>query len=162
DLLAEARLIYRLRDERGLYSDIWAAGILRHAVLEAGRRLVAAGRLERADLLVEAGLDEMRALLSGAGGPSSAELESRGAYRSTASVAEVPATLGPISSGPPPASWMPRATARAESAVGVSIAGIWNESPAPSEAAVVRGLGVSAGLVEGIARVIHDVSGFAR
>jgi hypothetical protein len=30
-LLAEARLTYRLRDERGIYSDIWAAGIMRCA-----------------------------------------------------------------------------------------------------------------------------------
>ncbi|MEO6469946.1 MAG: hypothetical protein ABIP21_12675, partial [Acidimicrobiia bacterium] len=29
ELLAEARLIYRLRDERGVFSDIWASGIMR-------------------------------------------------------------------------------------------------------------------------------------
>jgi hypothetical protein len=36
DLLGEARLTYRLRDERGIYSDIWASGLMRRAVL-AGR-----------------------------------------------------------------------------------------------------------------------------
>jgi pyruvate,water dikinase len=162
DLLGEARLMYRLRDERGLYSDIWAAGIFRHAVLEAGRRLVVAGRLERADLLVEADADEMRALLSNRPGPSGAELAARAQYRSTASPAEAPATLGPASGGPPPAAWMPRDTARLESAIGMGIAGIWTESSAPSEARLVRGLGVSAGLAEGIARVVQDVNGFGK
>jgi phosphohistidine swiveling domain-containing protein len=162
ELLAEARLIYRLRDERGLYSDIWAAGIFRHAVLEAGRRLVAAGRLAEADLLVEADASEMRALLTGGTAPSSAELAARAKYRSTASPAEAPATLGPASGGPPPAAWMPRDTARLESAIGMGIAGIWTESSAPSEARLVRGLGVSAGLAEGIARVVQDVNGFGK
>ena len=31
ELLGEARLMSRLRDERGLYSDVWAAGIARRA-----------------------------------------------------------------------------------------------------------------------------------
>ena len=66
------------------------------------------------------------------------------------------------SSDLPPAAWMPRDTARLETAIGMGIAGIWSESSAPSEARLVRGLGVSAGLAEGIARVVHDVTGFAR
>src|SRR5262249_31775527 len=43
-LLREARLMYRLRDERGVYSDIWASGIMRRSALAAGRRLVSGGR----------------------------------------------------------------------------------------------------------------------
>ena len=31
ELLGEARLMYRLRDERGVYSDIWASGLMRRA-----------------------------------------------------------------------------------------------------------------------------------
>ena len=42
ELLGEARLMYRLRDERGVFSDIWASGLMRRAVLAAGRRLAAA------------------------------------------------------------------------------------------------------------------------
>ena len=41
--LAEARLVNRLRDERGVYSDGWATGLARRALLEAGRRLHGAG-----------------------------------------------------------------------------------------------------------------------
>ena len=36
ELLGEARVMYRLRDERGVYSDIWASGLMRRAALEAG------------------------------------------------------------------------------------------------------------------------------
>ena len=43
ELLGEARLMYRLRDERGVFSDIWASGIMRRAVLAAGRRLAGQG-----------------------------------------------------------------------------------------------------------------------
>ncbi len=39
ELLAEARLMYRIRDERGVFSDIWASGIMRRAV--PGRRSTA-------------------------------------------------------------------------------------------------------------------------
>jgi hypothetical protein len=47
ELLGEARLTYRLRDERGVYSDIWAAGIMRRAALAAGRRVAGRGRLAK-------------------------------------------------------------------------------------------------------------------
>jgi len=44
----------------------------------------------------------------------------------------------------------------------MGVSQIWSESSAPSEARLIRGLGVSAGQVEGIARVVQDVTGFAR
>ncbi len=48
ELLGEARLMYRLRDERGIYSDSWASGLMRRAVLAGGRRLADQGRIQRA------------------------------------------------------------------------------------------------------------------
>ena len=48
ELLGEARLTYRLRDERGIYSDIWASGLMRRAVLAGGRRLQSSGRIHAA------------------------------------------------------------------------------------------------------------------
>jgi len=160
ELLAEARLVYRVRDERALYGDIWAAGIFRHALLEAGRRLVASGRLARPELMLEASRDEIRALLTGGAGPSSATLAERAGHRSTLSPHDMPAGLGPASAGPPPGDWMPPDSARLEQAIAMCIGGIWNESSAPSEARLVRGIGVSAGTIEGTARVVHDVTGF--
>jgi pyruvate,water dikinase len=38
ELLGEARRNYRLRDERGVYSDIWASGIMRRAALASPTR----------------------------------------------------------------------------------------------------------------------------
>jgi hypothetical protein len=36
-LLEEARLTYPIRDERGVFSDIWASGLMRRAALAGGR-----------------------------------------------------------------------------------------------------------------------------
>jgi pyruvate,water dikinase len=36
ELLEEARTMYRIRDERGVFSDIWASGIMRRAAIAAG------------------------------------------------------------------------------------------------------------------------------
>src|SRR5437588_6196439 len=77
ELLAEARLMYRLRDERGVFSDIWASGLMRRAVLGAGRRLAAAGKVRQADHLIDATVEEMCALLAGGDQPGADELAGR-------------------------------------------------------------------------------------
>ena len=48
DRLGEAQLMNRLRDERGAYSDGWATGLARRAVLEAGRRYARGRQARRA------------------------------------------------------------------------------------------------------------------
>ena len=95
ELLAEARGNYRLRDERGVYSDIWASGLMRRAALAAGRRVAARGRIAAPAHLLEASLDEMCALLAGSGGPSADELAARAAYRATYTAKDVPPTARP-------------------------------------------------------------------
>src|SRR5882757_8066566 len=82
ELLGEARLTYRLRDERGVYSDIWAAGLMRRAALAAGQRVTGRGRLADPHQMLDASLDEMCALVAGTGGPSADELARRADYRS--------------------------------------------------------------------------------
>ncbi len=72
--LADARLINRMRDERGVYNDIWGAGISRTAILEAGRRLQARGTLSLAELALDATSDELNALMRGEDAVSDAEL----------------------------------------------------------------------------------------
>jgi pyruvate,water dikinase len=71
----EARLMYRLRDERGVFSDIWASGIMRRAALAAGRRLQGKGPRPRRRALHRRRL-RRDVLLGdpGAGGPSADEL----------------------------------------------------------------------------------------
>src|SRR4029077_16080423 len=68
ELLGEARLTYRLRDERGVYSDIWASGIMRRAALGSGRRVASRGGIATPQQMLDASLDEMCALVTGASG----------------------------------------------------------------------------------------------
>ena len=114
ELLGEARLMYRLRDERGVFSDIWASGLMRRAALAGGKRLAARGRIHDAGHFVDAGFDEMCALLRGADAPSADELAARAQYRATHRAKDAPPALGP----PPPAAGhvRPAAGARAHDA----------------------------------------------
>src|SRR5258706_9900031 len=83
ELLVEARLTYRLRDERGVYSDIWAAGLMRRAALAAGRLGASRGRIATAQHMLDASLDEMCAPVAGSGGPSAAQLARRAEHPPT-------------------------------------------------------------------------------
>ena len=94
ELLEEARLMYRIRDERGVFSDIWAAGIMRRAVLGAGRRLAASGRIDDPEHLVDAGFEEMCSLVFTGDGPSASELAARAKWRTTHSAKQAPPFLG--------------------------------------------------------------------
>ena len=162
ELLADAREIDRLRDERGIYSEIWASGLARRAVLAAAVPLVQAGRLDKAEHLVEADYDEMRQLIGTDTGPSAADLAGRAHYRATATLADAPATLGPVSSGPPPLAWLPEATRRWERAVMTAISALFKEPEARSEAKVARGLAVSCGTYEGTARLVTSPADLSR
>ncbi len=161
-LLAEARSVYRLRDERGIYCDIWAFGLARRAMLEAGERLVRTGRLARAAEFVEADYEEMQALIRGADGPTADELAQRARYRAQTTWADVPAMLGSPPGDPLPAEWLPSSAARAEVAIRVCIQAILVTPPPRTEARSVRGVGVSPGVYEGPARLIHGTADFAR
>src|SRR4051812_45359023 len=74
ELLGEARLMYRLRDERGVFSDAWASGLMRRATLAAGRRVASRGRIQDPAHMIDAGVEEMCALVTDAGGPSADDL----------------------------------------------------------------------------------------
>jgi rifampicin phosphotransferase len=161
ELLEEARLTYRLRDERGVYSDIWASGIARRAVLAAGRRLAARGQIDEPGHLIDAGVDEMRALLTGSDGPSAAELRERTTYRTTHSAKDAPATLG---SPPPPPdmSGLPPAVGRLMRATGIALEAVFGSSQAEHEEQLLRGLAASKGVYEGPARLVTGPSEFDR
>lgn len=161
DLLEEARLTYRLRDERGVFSDIWASGIMRRAAVACGRRLAAAGRIEDPEHFVDAGFEEMKALVSGTGGPSAAELAERNAFRLSLSVKDAPATLGPPPP-PPDMSGLPPGVARIMAAMMIVIGEIFGSSQAEHEEKLVRGLAASPGAYEGPARLVSGPAEFDR
>jgi phosphohistidine swiveling domain-containing protein len=162
ELLEEARLMYRLRDERGVFSDIWASGIMRRAALAAGRRLAAAGRLHAADHFVDAGFDEMRALVTGADEPSADELARRFALRTSLSAKDAPSHLGPPAPPPPDPSGLPPAVGRLMRAIGIAIGALFGSSEAAHEEHLIRGLAASKGVYEGPARCIAGPTEFDR
>jgi phosphohistidine swiveling domain-containing protein len=162
DLLEEARLTYRLRDERGVFSDIWASGIMRRAVVAAGRRLAAQGRIDDPEHLVDAGFDEMKALLTGTGGPSAEDLAKRHAFRTSHSAKDAPATLGTPPPPPPDPSGLPPGIARVMRATMIAVGEIFSSSEAEHEERLVRGLAASPGAYEGTARLIAGPTEFDR
>jgi pyruvate,water dikinase len=162
ELLAEARLTSRLRDERGLYSEVWAGGITRRAILAMGAALAAEGRLHEPAHLVDAGYDEMRSIIRGADGPSADELAERARYRATYRASDAPPFLGQAPEPPPPLDGLPPATARAMRAIGSAIHALFASSETESEAAVVRGIGASPGVYTGTARLVSGPAAFDR
>ena len=162
ELLGEARLVYRLRDERGVFSDIWASGIMRRAALGAGRRVSDRGGVHDPEHLIDAGLDEMCALVRGASEPSADELARRAAARAALGPKDAPPTLGPPPSPPPDPSGLPPGAARVMTAVGIAMGELFGSSEAEHDENLLRGLAASGGTYEGTARRIAGPSEFGR
>jgi phosphohistidine swiveling domain-containing protein len=162
ELIEEARVTYPIRDERGVFSDIWASGLMRRAALAGGRRLARKGRIHDAAHFVDAGLAEMRALLSGADRPSADELAQRSAYRAAHSCKEAPPVLGPPPPPGPDPSGLPPAAGRMMRAIGIALGALFGSSEAPHEEHMLRGLAASRGVYEGPARCVSHPSEFDR
>jgi len=94
-LLADARGLYGVRDDDNGVCFVWPLGLIRRGVLEAGKRLTAAGRLHVVDDLFDATPDEIGPVLRGEG-PSADELAARHSMRMTARELEPPIQLGDI------------------------------------------------------------------
>jgi len=161
-LLAEARLTYRLRDERGVYSDIWASGLMRRAALAAGRRVAERGRIASPPQMLEASLDEMCALVTGKDGPSTDELAKRAQYRAAYTAKDAPPVLGPPPPLPPDLSKLPPVVARLMRATLTSLGHIFGSSKAENKESVLYGLAASKGVYEGPARRVSGPTEFGR
>src|SRR5207249_5172051 len=162
ELLGEARLTYRLRDERGVYSDIWASGIMRRAVLAAGRRVASRGGIANPQQMLDASLDEMCALVTDAGGPSADELAKRTEYRATYTAKDAPPLLGPPEPPPPDLAALPPSVARVMRAIFIALGHLFGSSQAQHEEKVLHGLAASKGVYEGPARRVSSPSQFGR
>jgi pyruvate,water dikinase len=162
DRLAEARLTNRVRDERGVYSDGWATGLARRAVLEAGRRLVESNRLHAADHAVDLSPDELIALLQGQSGPSADVVGERVQWRTTKTVADAPPFLRAMPAPPPPVGVLPGAARRAANAVNASLMSLFGVPETPNTDAVLHGLAVNDGVYEGTARLVDQAVDFER
>ena len=162
ELLAEARLTYRLRDERGVYSDIWASGLMRRAALAAGRRVASRGRIAAPQHMLDASLDEMCALVAGTGGPSADELAERAGYRATYTAKDAPPLLGPPEPPPLDLATVPPSAARLMRATFIALGHLFGSSEAQNEEKVLYGLAASKGVYEGPARRVSGPSEFGR
>jgi phosphohistidine swiveling domain-containing protein len=162
ELLAEARLVSRLRDERGSCADLPAIGLTRRGILAAGARLARSGRITDPTHLIEADYAELRELVRTGRGPDAAELADRARYRERARYADAPPVLGPPPQEPLPPEWLPPSAARLERALGAVIQALLTTPEARTIGRAVHGLGASPGVYEGTARVVHGVREFAR
>ena len=162
ELVAEALLMYRIRDERGVFSDIWASGIARRAVISAGRRVAELGRIHNPEHFVDAGFDEMTSILSGSDAPSADELRARYEYRTSHSAKDAPPVLGDPPHPPPDPSGLPPGEARVMRAIGLGLGMLFGSSEAEHEEHMLRGLGASGGVYEGPARRVGGPADFDR
>jgi rifampicin phosphotransferase len=99
EYLSDARAVMDMRDDNGPLTAEWPLGLLRLALLEAGRRLVGSGRLVDAEHALELTHDEARRLFGDS--PPADEIARRAAERLTLSRLDPPLTLGPDEPEPP-------------------------------------------------------------
>jgi pyruvate,water dikinase len=162
ELVAEARLVNRLRDERGAYSDGWATGLARRAILEVGRRLHSRGLLLDPEHAADLQADELTALLRGEGGPSPDEAAAHHEWRTTRTIADAPPYLTAMPAPPPPTNLLPPAARRAARAMDAILSNLFTVSDAANSASVLHGLSVNDGVYEGTARLVHSSADFGR
>jgi phosphohistidine swiveling domain-containing protein len=158
-LIADARALASLRDERALYSDVWAWGILRTTVLAIGRRLMRRSPALLCDAadLVHATPDEVLSLLRHSKGPSALELETRAAHRRAYTMRDAPSTLGPKALPPPSPELLPPGAGRVHAAIMRIMVHVL-PPPAERSADGMRGNAASSGVFEGPAHIVngHD------
>lgn len=163
DRLAEVRLMYRLRDERGVYSDGWAVGLGRRALLEAGRRLAERRLLADAEHAVDLDAGEVRDLLLGTGaGPSAADVAERFEWRTSMTTSDAPPFLRALPAPPPPPEWLPRPARRTAAAMNTFMASLFGVPETPNSDTVLTGLAVNTGVYEGPARLVESSADFGR
>lgn len=158
--LLDARKANRMRDERGIYNDIWGAGISRSAILEAGRRLQEEGILSQAELALDASHQELLGLLRGEASVAGEELSERREWRLNKNIDEVPEFLGDAPAEPPPVEWLPAKLQPTMRAFGIVMGNVFDEPRDVVEK--ICGLPVSPGVYEGIAKVIISTRDFDR
>lgn len=163
DRLAEVRLMYRLRDERGVYSDGWGVGLARRALLEAGRRLAARGLVLDPEHAVDLSAAEVRGLLLGnLSEPGADTVADRFAWRASVTTSEAPPFLRGMPPSPPPAEWLPAPARRTAAAINTFMGALFGVPETPNSDTVLHGLAVNTGVYEGPARLVESSEDFGR
>lgn len=164
ELRAEARTVYRLRDERCSELDAWTMGLCRRGVLEAGRRLVERGLVHKDVHALELDHDELVALMKGKGGPSADELAEREQFRARHVATDAPMFIGGEAPKPPPLDYFPAHVAEMMQAVFRYIDDMNGtmEPDASEEPTVLGGRPASGGTVRGPARLVGGPADFGK
>jgi pyruvate,water dikinase len=110
--------------------------------------------------MLDAGLDEMCALVADTGGPSAEELAGRAEYRSTYTAKDAPPTLGPARPPPPDLSALPPSVGRLMRATSIALGHVFGSSQAQNEEKVLYGLAASKGVYQGPARRVSSPAEF--
>jgi pyruvate,water dikinase len=161
ELLAEARYGHRQRDDiRGLCWN-WPCGLVRRALLDAGRRLQASGHLHEPAHAVELFPDELDALLRGglergADGPAADEIADRVAERDRIEASPPPRLLG-APEPDPPLDAFPPALARMTAAIMANIAADTTPPAVDDGTPDVHGVGLGDTPYVGRACVVRDL-----
>jgi rifampicin phosphotransferase len=151
NLVVEARTLYGLRDENGPLTVEWPAGIARHVILEAGRRLVDRGALDVLEHVFDAAITELGSLLEGAEYPLAAELGLRHQERVGWAALTAPLTLGPVAE-PPDIDILPGRMPEMMRAI-LTVTTLLDSADQTDS---LSGTGVGSASYRGIARVVAD------
>ncbi len=155
EYLADARAAMDMRDDNGPITVEWPAGLLRLAMLEAGRRLVKTGHLHDESHIFEVDGVQLAPLMRTGTGPSADELARRSAEREADRQLEPPATLG-TAEKPPPLSALPKPMATLVEMVSTLLGGL-GMAPRADDAtdddpSMVHGTGIGTERFTGVAR----------
>ncbi len=149
ELLTEARQGMRHRDDNSGICWSWPAGLVRRALLEIGRRLEAADRVNGVEHAVELSPNEIGPLLLTGIGPSAQELSERAEWRVRVEASGPPDFLGEPEAEPPN-DVFPAPMARATSAVLAMLKAMEREPMTQA----LHGTGIGTDIYRGTARVV--------
>lgn len=152
ELLTEARYGLRQRDDVAGTRWHWSVGLIRRALLEAGRRLSDRSLVTKVDHVFECTPDELVTLLVDGRGPSATELAARAERRDVVQAAGAPDLLGDPEP-PPPLAALPKPMARATEAVLTCL----EADLADANHDALHGTGIGTESYVGRARIANDV-----
>ena len=141
DLLADARRCYGIRDDNVGLTAMWPVGLLRRAILEAGRRLVERGVIDEDWMALGLGEQELAAALRGDASMGE-RAKARAEHGIAAEAAGAPATLGWSEGGDPDPKVFPKAMAELTAAMIDTLVLEGMEPDGPPAAFTGDGIGV--------------------
>lgn len=153
ELVSDARRLYGLRDENGPLTVEWPAGVVRRALLEAGRRFVRAGRLIEPVHVMNLSGDELRGMMRGEVGPRAQAVATRDEVRRSQADLDSPAYLGPAPVEPD----LDALPAPMRDLMRISMS-VFAMLEAPPQSDDLTGTGIGAESYVGTARVVTDAS----